>query len=67
MTGSVTVIGDGHLLATWTAPLSNTTPGRSVDVTGVHRLRIQLDAPDVSSQFWAFQWGVALQDPRLSR
>lgn len=67
VTGSVTVIGDGHLLATWTAPLSNTTPVRSVDVTGVHRLRIQLDAPDVSSQFWAFQWGVALQDPRLSR
>lgn len=62
-TGRIRVYGDGALLATLERNLGNTPA--AVDVTGVHRLRVELvadPAPDTAF----FPWGVGLADPRLT-
>ena len=62
-TGRIRVYGDGALLATLECTLGDGVA--TVDVTGVHRLRIELvadPAPDTAF----FPWGVGLADPRLT-
>ena len=62
-TGRIRLFGDGALLATVECTLGNALS--TVDVTGVHRLRVELvvdPAPDTAF----LPWGVGLADPRLT-
>ena len=61
-TGRVHVYGDGVLLATLEGAFEERAA--AVDVTGVHRLRVEL-VTDPTPDMWIYPWGVGLADPRL--
>lgn len=64
--GSVRIYGDGALRATLAAGTFS-TQRVPVDVTDVHRLRIELVAEaDPTDTPWPYQWVVMFGDPRLT-
>lgn len=63
-TGTVRVLGDGVVLATLPARAGTREPV-AVDLTGVQRLRIELETSP-SPPGWTHDWAVALADPRLT-